>query len=134
MFRAVDPEAEGQGVMELMIFSPDGTARGLDTHTLDLESFGQVQRKRASYVEPFDPALRLAFHGLRWMFGEVGRVADWTRRWPCVWQVRIIGGPTLPWAWRVRAEAIAAEVEYLYGRMEEAWPSATGMAPRSLMA
>ncbi len=50
--------------------------------------------KRVSHVEPINILLRVAFRCLRICFGEYGKVAAWTRLWPCRWQVNFspIGG------------------------------------------
>jgi hypothetical protein len=87
---------------------------------------------RASHVEPGSRDLRFWFHLLRKIFGEYGLVGNWTRTWNCLWRVRIVNGPILTYAdvepryknlvapigkrivyWNNRAEAIAAEIEYL---------------------
>ena len=71
--------------------------------------------QRASNVEPVRYTLRLAFHGLRLIFGDYGRVAEFTRHWNCVWRVNLapIGGPVLPGRWRNRQDAIDAEIAHL---------------------
>lgn len=50
---------------------------------------------RISHIEPCQFALRAVFHLLRWVFGDEGRVAQWTRTWRCLWRVnfRPIRGP-----------------------------------------
>jgi len=90
---------------------------------------------RASHVEPSTLFKRLTFHFLRCIFGEYGKVGNWTRTWNCLWRVRIVNGPILRWkdivpgsrhvwvgkenisdwiyVWADRKEAIAAEIEYL---------------------
>ena len=71
--------------------------------------------QRASHVEPVSRTLRAVFHTLRHLFGEKGRVAQFTRLWPCLWQVDLspVGGPVLPEVWRDRQAAIDAEVVWL---------------------
>lgn len=71
--------------------------------------------RRASHVEPVNRLLRLAFYGLRNLFGEKGWMAAFTRLWPCLWCVDLApaGGPILPGRWRSRKEAIEAEVVWL---------------------
>jgi hypothetical protein len=90
---------------------------------------------RASHVEPATLFKRLTFHILRRIFGEYGKVGNWTRTWKCLWRVRIVNGPILRWndvpykftdvmlvnrtgilVWDDRKEAIAAEIEYLNQR------------------
>lgn len=71
--------------------------------------------KRASHVEPVSGVLRVAFHGLRSIFGEKGWMSDFTRAWPCLWRVNLAptGGPILPQTYRDRQAAIDAEIGYL---------------------
>jgi hypothetical protein len=92
------------GVMRFLV-SPETEGMITDASTV----------RRASHVEPVSPGLRVLFHGLRMLFGEYGRMASFTRAWPCYWRVNLspIGGPVLPGVWRDRADAIAAEVEHL---------------------
>lgn len=56
---------------------------------------GSTTTRRLSHIEPACWPLRMAFRLLRRLFGDRGRVADWTRRWPCRWRVDFspIGGP-----------------------------------------
>jgi hypothetical protein len=92
---------------------------------------GEVVQRRASHVEPASRDLRILFHTLRFIFGEQGRIADWTRKWVCLWRVNTapVGGPILrmkdvrtpcPQAmreniavWLNRQEAIDAEIAFL---------------------
>lgn len=69
-------------------------------------------KRRYSRVEPVSRPLRVAFYGLRWAFGETGRVSEYTRGWRCLWRAKIVNGPTLAGEWRDRQEAINAEHEY----------------------
>jgi hypothetical protein len=71
--------------------------------------------KRASHVEPDRFILRILFHGIRYMFGENGRMANFTRVWPCIWRTNLApsGGPILPERYRNRKDAIDAEIAYL---------------------
>ncbi len=82
--------------------------------------FGGTPR-RASYVEPTSFGLRLAFHAIRKMVADDSRIAEWTRKWPCLWRVNLrpIGGGLLQWddpfgrglaVFYNRAAAIDAEV------------------------
>lgn len=75
--------------------SADGRVRALYNESLEAyaEKLG-LKKVRASYVEPVNLLLRKAFHWLRKRFGDDGRVAAWTRTWPCRWQVDMspIGG------------------------------------------
>lgn len=77
---------------------------------------GEQTTARASHVEPTAPAARFAFHLIRRLFGETGRVADLTRsRLFGPWRVNLapVGGPILPTVYRDRSAAIAAEIQYL---------------------
>ena len=73
-----------------------------------------ARKRRASDVEPVNVVLRRAFHALRRWFGETGLVAEFTRRWPVVWQADMAksGGPILG-PFESRAEALASEREWL---------------------
>lgn len=53
-----------------------------------------TRKQRFSEIVPVHPVKRLAFRALRWMFGEQGRVSDWTRRWRCRWEATILMGRT----------------------------------------
>jgi len=71
--------------------------------------------KRASNVEPVSIALRGIFYALRAIFGEYGRVSDFTRIWGCSWRVNLhpVNGPILPGVYRDRQKAIDAEIVWL---------------------
>ena len=58
-----------------------------------LEAVGVVDKRRASHVLPVQPIKRLAFIGLRLVFGERGRIAEWCRSWYGAWQVRFADNP-----------------------------------------
>lgn len=51
---------------------------------------GTMQKQRASHILPVNGVKRAAFKVLRRVFGETGRVADWTRRWRGPWYAEII--------------------------------------------
>jgi hypothetical protein len=71
--------------------------------------------KRASHIEPYNLVPRIWFHILRTLFGEEGRIADWTRTWQCYWRVNLspVGGPVGTSAIKPRRYAIEAEVKWL---------------------
>lgn len=71
--------------------------------------------KRASHVEPVNFALRVLFYLLRFLFTDTGKVADWTRNWPCYWRVNLapVGGPIMPADFAKRSTAIEYEVAWL---------------------
>lgn len=95
--------------------SEDGTIRFLVSEDSKPFMTEDALVRRASHVVPVSKTLRVIFHGLRSVFGEYGWVSDFTRRWKCLWYVDLspIGGDRLPGVYRNRAEAIAAEIQYL---------------------
>jgi hypothetical protein len=94
-----------------IVINPDGTVETIDGAEL-LEGIGPVELERASHIEPVNRILRWAFHVIRSRTGDDSRIAAWTRRWRCRWQVAIVGGPV--WgAYTNRERAIAAEVAWL---------------------
>ncbi len=95
--------------------SEDGITRFLVSDETAQFTSTSATIKRASHVEPDAYLLRVAFHGLRRMFGEHGKVSDFTRAWPCLWRVNLSPacGPILPGRWRNRKLAISAEIAWL---------------------
>lgn len=101
-----------------------------DSNDIFLE-LGNVVTTRASHVEPGPRYERWLFHFLRAVFGDKGRVSDWTRGWQTLWRVNTapVGGPILTnghvrqnWPESLahytayfanRQEAIEAEVAFL---------------------
>ena len=73
---------------------------------------GSHSQRRASNVLPHNPIKRIAFKALRLVFGNRGRVSDWTRTWTGENIVNIVGGPTLG-PFGSRREALDYEVQYL---------------------
>lgn len=49
-------------------------------------------KQRFSEIVPRNPIKRAAFRLLRFMFGETGKVSDWTRGWVCTWKATILLG------------------------------------------
>lgn len=76
------------------------------------QAYGAARRRRASRIEPCHPLLRVPFRALRAITPDSSRIADWTRRWPCQWRVRILGGPTFG-HFRERQAAIQEEIRWL---------------------
>jgi len=78
-----------------------------------LDDSSRVQR--ASHVEPWNIPLRWAFYALRKVFGEYGKVAYFTRKWPCYWRVNLspVGGPVVPVGFVNRDSAIDFEINWL---------------------
>jgi len=95
--------------------SPTGQMTFLaDPALMALASKGEAKIRRASHVEPTHTILRLTFHVLRWLCGEGGKIAAWTRRWNVAWRVNLApsAGPVLgPFC--DRPAAINAEVAWL---------------------
>lgn len=52
-----------------------------------------MEARRFSEIVPVNVMLCLAFRILRRVFGEGGRIAGWTRQWPCRWRATILLGP-----------------------------------------
>ena len=70
--------------------------------------------KRISHVLPANPLKRAAFRILRFLFGDKGRIADWTRRWKGPWIV-VINGIEIG-TFNNRQEAISYERELVIRR------------------
>ena len=75
-----------------MIIKKDGTLEWLAPPPFKILITNQ-RRQRYSEVVPLDPVKRCAFRLLRFLFGESGKVAAWTRTWLCVWRGVILLGP-----------------------------------------
>lgn len=102
----------------------DGTVVMIDSAAARVvaESLGVTTVARASHVEPVNNCLRYLFHFIRQRTSDDSRMAEWTRRWPCYWQVTLadaFGGHTLPEVFRDRQDAIAHEVNYLNEKFAE---------------
>ena len=77
-----------------------------------IAALGPIQAvRRGGRVVPVNPIRRTAFRLLRWLFGDRGRVAAWTRTWSGPWLVVVPTGALGPFA--DRDAAVQAEVEYL---------------------
>lgn len=63
----------------------DGTIQTIGDATPDLEMIGPCTRRRASNILPVHRGKRGAFLFLRALFGERGRIAEWTRQWQGPW-------------------------------------------------
>lgn len=77
------------------------------------------RRRRVSHVEPQSLPLRLAFRLLRSVVSDNSRLAEWTRRWPCRWRVRIVGfgSEVIADGFRDRAAAIEWELGVIVPRL-----------------
>ena len=91
-----------------------GIGHQINFKAVGLETLGQTAVRRGSHVLPQRPFKRLAFRLLRRLFGESGRLADWTRTWKGPWQIDLspVDGPCVS-GYLHRSDAIAAEVRYL---------------------
>lgn len=83
------------------------------THNCDDLPFTHVSRKRASWIEPVNLPLRMAFKALRCV-PDASWVAGWTRTWPCQWRVNLglSDGPIVG-PFNNRAEALEFEHTWL---------------------
>ena len=75
-------------------------------------NLGPSVTRRYSSVEPDCWYLRLVFHVVRWLVDDASALAEWTRRWSCLWRIHIKRGPILPMRYRNRQLAI--DVEHAY--------------------
>jgi hypothetical protein len=94
--------------------SPEGEVRMIAGNGLDATQLGAASKRRASHVLPVNCVLRWLFRRLRDRYGETGRVAAFTRVWPCLWRVDLgpVDGPIVG-PFRLRENAIAYEIEWL---------------------
>lgn len=97
-----------------IVIDTNGEARAIASDDVEGLGLGDAKKRRASHVLPKNRLLRWAFRLLRDKFGETGRVAELTRRWPCLWMADMspMGGPTVG-PFRNRSAAIAWEVAWL---------------------
>lgn len=99
-----------------VVIRDDGALVCLDNEaSACFKELGSVHTQRASHVEPYNRACRVAFHMLRLFFGDKGRMSEFTRGWPIRWRVNLrpVGGPVMQALWLDRQEAIDAEVAWL---------------------
>jgi hypothetical protein len=101
----------------------DGDLLFLKTDSADIfMELGTTVTKRASHVEPGSRYDRWFFHLLRFLFGDKGRVAEWTRTWNVLWRVNTspIGGPLLRWKHVLPScpQAMAEDIYYEAGRQK----------------
>ncbi len=69
-------------------------------------------RRRLSRIVPASPWKRMAFHTLRFLCGERGRAAAFTRTWKGPWRMRILStGQTE--VFELRQAAVDRELEIL---------------------
>ena len=92
----------------------DGDSKFLQSLVVNPQVVEQ-STKRVSHVLPVNPILRVVFRWLRDRFGEKGRIAGFTRRWPCLWQADMspTGANDILGPYRNRQDAINAEIAWL---------------------
>lgn len=77
-----------------------------------------LSKRRVSTITPVFFPQKQAFRFLRWVFGEEGRVARFTRTWSGPWIVKILA--TGEWSvFFKRQAAIDWELEQLYGDIDK---------------
>lgn len=70
--------------MTTQIYIPPG-GEVISIGDMPLELEGTARRQRASHILPVNRVKRAFFTALRTVFGERGRVAEWTRSWVGPW-------------------------------------------------
>jgi hypothetical protein len=100
-----------------IVFSIDGEGDVRFLVNEDTSSFLDATSavRRASHVLPSIPLLRALFVRIRLIFGEHGRMAEFTRRWNCSWVVDLspVNGPKLLTIFKSRQAAIDYEIQWL---------------------
>ena len=79
----------------ILRIDPAGLVQTMSTPDafLLIEALGSPVLTRASHVWPRHWFKRSAFRSLRFVFGEIGRVACWCRTWRGPWEVRFANRP-----------------------------------------
>ena len=99
----------------MIVFHPGSQAGEADALS---QALGVVQtEKRAAHVLPKNLLLRKGFFALRRLFGDKGRVSDWTRSWRCRWAVELVEGGSLGTFASHRA-GVEAEVKWILEQEE----------------
>jgi hypothetical protein len=103
--------------MKKIIFSIDSNGDSTFLVTPETVCFisSESTVRRASHIIPANLPLRVLFTLLRAIFGDQGRVSDFTRTWSCRWIVDLqpVAGPLVPVTWSNRQSAIDFEVDWL---------------------
>ena len=104
---------------ELIVTFHQGVATFVcDEELIPLLSHGQATRTRLSNVVPSGSPWRLrAFQALRWAFGDMGKVASWTRGWRGPWEARMVATGEVLGPYQTRGEALASERAWIKREM-----------------
>lgn len=95
-----------------------GFIRCISNSRVPLHELGTVSKRRVSTITPMFAPKKQVFWLLRKIFGEQGRVAEFTRRWRGPWIVKIIA--TGEWSVFTRREsAIEWELMMLNGDVDK---------------
>ena len=70
-----------------------------------------IAKRRISHILPVNPIKRAAFILLRRLFGDDGKVSDWTRSWSGPWVVTMLIGNGEHFTHASRAECVRWEIE-----------------------
>lgn len=89
----------------------DGTLEWLGDLPLKLP--GRKFTKRYSEIVPVRLDLFILFRLLRFLFGERGKVATYTRQWHCLWRMKILSTGYTETSWD-RAALIDREHELFF--------------------
>lgn len=95
-----------------VVIDENGMLSCLHNDAVPMHELGTVTTTRLSHIVPLFLPKRAVFRLLRLMFGERGRVADWTRSWRGPWHVSILATG----AWSVfekRADCVAWEIQQI---------------------
>lgn len=90
----------------LIDIEPDGTMITLGN---PLKLKGTITSQRWSTIKPVSPLPRLLFNTVRYWFGDKGRMAAFTRRWPCTWHLTILHNG---WTARCDDRAVLVDIEH----------------------
>lgn len=101
-----------------IIIDQRGFIRCIHNPKLPIHELGVVTKRRVSTITPMFAPKKQAFRFLRWLFGEDGKAAAWTRTWKGPWLCRIL--KTGEWSvFERRESAIEWEIERLRGDTEK---------------
>ena len=97
----------------------DGQIRFL-THDATSPILKGGRTRRASWIVPKRISLRIAFYLIRFLFGDNGRMAAFTRGWSCNWMVdlRVSRGPVVT-GFSCRKAAVEFEERFVLGRLTD---------------